>query len=65
MVSELLQKLENEHGITPSQAQGILNTIAMHIKEKFPMVGGMIDNVIGGNTSSASTNSTAFPDIDQ
>ena len=54
MFSELLQKLESEHGIDPAKGHGILNTIAEHIKEKFPMVGGMLDNVLGEHNSSSS-----------
>lgn len=59
MLSELLQKLEAEHGIDPAQGTNILNTIAQHIKEKFPMVGGMIDNLFAGQgttTTSAADN---------
>jgi len=56
MLSELLQKLETEHGISPEQGSNILNTIAGHIKEKFPMVGGMIDNLLG--TQTATTDAT-------
>lgn len=47
MLTELLQKLESQHGIAPSQGQNILSTIAQHIKEQFPMVGGMLDKAFG------------------
>ncbi len=47
MISELLQKLESEHGISPDQGNGIVNTIVQHLKEKFPQVGGMIDSAFG------------------
>ncbi|MEO8861314.1 MAG: hypothetical protein ABI358_07815 [Ginsengibacter sp.] len=54
MLSELLQKLETEHGIPPAQGSGIINTIIEHVKAKFPQVGGMIDSVLGSQMSSTS-----------
>ncbi len=54
MLSELLQKLENEHGISPDQGNSIVNTIVQHLKEKFPQVGGMIDGVLGTGASAPS-----------
>jgi len=57
MLQDLIKKLEAEHGIAPEQGNGILNTIVQHIKEKFPMVGQMLDNTIGSSSSSA-TNTT-------
>ena len=54
MLSELLQKLETEHGIPPAQGSGIINTIIEHVKEKFPQVGGMIDSVLGSQMSGTS-----------
>ena len=62
MLSELIEKLEREHGISTAQSHGILNTIAQHIKEKFPMVGGMIDNIFGSDAASPSTNNTDIQD---
>lgn len=53
-MEELLQKLQNIHGLSPEQAHGILNTITSYIKEKFPMVGGAIDNLFPSGTTSAS-----------
>jgi hypothetical protein len=44
-MQELIQKIQNEHGLTAEQAHGILNTIKDFVKEKFPMIGGAIDNV--------------------
>jgi hypothetical protein len=50
-MEELIQKLQSVHGLSVEQSKGILNTIAGYIKEKFPMVGGAIDNLF--QTSSA------------
>lgn len=44
-MQELIQKLQDTHGLNPQQAHGILNTIKEFIKEKFPMIEGAIDNL--------------------
>jgi hypothetical protein len=55
-MEELLQKLQNVHGLSAEQSQGILTTITGYIKEKFPMVAGAIDNLFqSGTTPSAGT----------
>ena len=46
MMEELISKLQENHGLTAEQSYGILNTIKEFIKEKFPMVGGAIDNLL-------------------
>ncbi len=54
-MQELIDKLKNTHGLSTEQSHSILNTITSFIKEKFPMVGGAIDNLFpSGTTSSAS-----------
>ena len=64
-MEELIKKLQLTHGLSAEQAQSILNTIAGFIKEKFPMVGGAIDNLFqsgttpsGPGTTPADVNST-------
>jgi|ERR1017187_383337 hypothetical protein len=54
-MDELLQKLQSLHGLTAEQSRGILGTITAHIKEKFPMVAGAIDNLFPQGTTSPST----------
>ena len=54
-MEELIQKLQSVHGLSTEQSHGILNTIVTFIKEKFPMVGGAIDNLFQTDTTSAST----------
>ena len=59
-MEELIQKLQDVHGLSPEQSHGILNTITSYIKEKFPMVGGAIDNLFAsGTTPAAPTDATA------
>ena len=52
-MEELIQKLQNIHGLSAEQSQGILTTISSYIKEKFPMVGGAIDNLFQSGTTPA------------
>lgn len=59
-MQELIQKLQNEHGLNPEQSHGILNTIKDFIKEKFPMMAGAVDNLfpaetVTGNNSESNT----------
>ena len=59
-MEELIQKLQSIHGLSAEQSHGILNTITGYIKEKFPMVGGAIDNLFqSGTTPSAPGTSPA------
>lgn len=44
-MNELIQKLQDLHGLSTDQSKGILTTISGYIKEKYPMVGGAIDNI--------------------
>ena len=56
-MEELIQKLQSEHGLSAEQSHGILNTVVTFVKEKFPMVGGAIDNLFHtGAGSSAPVN---------
>jgi len=55
MLAGLLEKLEQEQGIAPAQGSNILNTIAQHIKEQFPQIGGMLDNVLGTQSPNATS----------
>ncbi len=57
-MEELIQKLQNDHGLSADQSHGILNTITGFIKEKFPMVGGAIDNLFQSGTTPSATGTT-------
>ena len=58
-MEELIQKLQNIHGLSAEQSQGILTTISSYIKEKFPMVGGAIDNLFQSGTTPAAGTTAA------
>lgn len=57
-MEELIQKLQNIHGLSAEQSHGILNTITGYIKEKFPMVSGAIDNLFQSGTTPSSPGTT-------
>src|SRR5678810_975905 len=61
-MQELLDKLKNVHGLSTEQSHGILNTIKEYIKEKFPMVGGAVDNLFPPNNGAA-TGTTSTGDL--
>ena len=59
-MEELIQKLQNIHGLSAEQSHGILNTITTYVKEKFPMVGSAIDSLFhSGKTPAESTTTPA------
>jgi hypothetical protein len=57
-MEELIKKLQANHGLSAEQSQGILNTIADYIKEKFPMLGGAIDNLFQSGTTPSAPGTT-------
>ena len=50
-MEELIQKLQSAHGLSVEESHKILGTIANYLKEKFPMVGGAIDNLFQSGTT--------------
>src|SRR5665213_1668076 len=50
-MEELIQKLQSAHGLSAEESHKILGTIAGYLKEKFPMVGGAIDNLFQSGTT--------------
>lgn len=52
-MNELIQKLQDMHGLSAEQSHGILGTITGYIKEKVPMAAGMIDNLLNSATNTA------------
>lgn len=52
-MEELIKRLTENAGITPEQAVKSLETIKDYVKEKFPMLGGAVDNLFGGSSDSS------------
>lgn len=48
-MNELIEKLKTEAGLTDEQAAKAIQTIVGFVKEKFPMLGGAVDNIFGSN----------------
>jgi len=44
-MNELVEKLVAEANITPEQATKAIQSIADFVKEKFPMLGGAVDQI--------------------
>lgn len=47
-MQELINRLTTEAGISAAQATKSLETIKNFVKEKFPMLGGAVDNMFAG-----------------
>jgi hypothetical protein len=48
-MNELLNKLVSEAGLTPEQAAKTLEVIKSYVTEKFPMLGGAVENLLGSS----------------
>ncbi|HEX8461703.1 MAG TPA: hypothetical protein VF623_09745 [Segetibacter sp.] len=55
-MQEIIERLTTQAGLTPEQAQKAVETIAGFVKEKFPMLGGAVDQIFtsGGSGSGSS-----------
>ena len=47
-MDELVDRLKSEAGLTDEQAHKALETIKNFVVEKFPMMEGMVGNLLGG-----------------
>ena len=50
-MNEIVERLTKEANLTPEQAQKALETIANYVKEKFPMLGGAVDQMFASGGS--------------
>lgn len=46
-VSELKERLKTQAGLSDEQAQKVIETIKAFVVEKFPMLSGAVDNLLG------------------
>ena len=57
-MQEIIDQLTEKVGLTPEQAQKAIETIAEYVKDKFPMLGGAVDQIFnsggGANNSGGS-----------
>ncbi len=47
-MNELIERLTQEANLTPEQAHKAVEAIAGYVKEKFPMLGGAVDQIFTG-----------------
>ena len=52
---ELITLLQEKAGISQEQAIKAVDTIKDFVKEKFPMMAGAVDSLLGANDSSTSS----------
>ncbi len=53
-MNEIIERLTKEANLSPEQAQKAIETIANFVKEKFPMIGGAVDQIFTGSGTSGS-----------
>ena len=46
-VSELIEKLKSGAGLSDDQAKKVIDTIKNFVGEKYPMLRGAVDNMLG------------------
>lgn len=54
MVQELISQIVEKTGIPADKAQQVLGVVANFVKQKYPMVGSQIDNVLGAGGNQGS-----------
>jgi hypothetical protein len=60
-MNEIVERLTTHAGLSPEQAQKAVETIADFVKEKFPMLGGAVDQIFtGGAGGSGNTGLGGF-----
>jgi hypothetical protein len=62
-MQELITRLTEKAGISAEQATKTIDTIKEFVKEKFPMLGGAVDNMFAGSADTA--NATEAPKAEE
>jgi polyhydroxyalkanoate synthesis regulator phasin len=55
-MNELIDRLVNEAKLTPEQAHKAVETVANFVKDRFPMLGGAVDQVFGAGNKNDDIN---------
>lgn len=63
-MQELIDQLTQKAGLSTEQAQKAIATVKDFVKEKFPMMAGAVDNLLGATTETAA-NASASVAADQ
>ena len=60
-MQELITRLTEKAGISTEQANKVLDTVKDFVKEKFPMMAGAVDNLLGADNNDAPTATVSTP----
>jgi hypothetical protein len=60
-MKELIDRLTASAGISAEQASKAIDTIKAYVKEKFPMLGGAVDNMFAEQSQAAAQPATETP----
>ena len=58
-MNDLVKQIVEKTGVPADKAQQVLGVVGNFIKQKFPMIAGQVDSVLGGSGDSAGSNSAA------
>lgn len=50
-MQQLIQRITEKTGVTPEQAELVLEVVAGFVKEKFPLLHGNVDSILGTKSS--------------
>jgi hypothetical protein len=65
MLQELIQKLQNDHGLSAEQSQGVVSTVTGFIKEKFPMMKDSIEKMVTSKTEEPKVSAFSQPEAEK
>ena len=63
-MQELIDQLTQKAGLSTDQATKAIATIKDFVKDKFPMMAGAVDNLLGSTTETAATATAEAPKTD-
>ena len=52
-MQEIIEQLTEKVGLTPELAQKAIETIAAYVKDKFPMLGGAVDQIFSNKSDNS------------
>jgi uncharacterized protein YjbJ (UPF0337 family) len=64
-MQELITKVAEKAGISAEQATKAVDAIKDFVKEKFPMMAGAVDNLLGAETTTTTTTTTSTTTVAQ
>jgi len=64
-MQELITRLTEKAGLSADQAAKAIDTVKDFIKEKFPMLGGAVDNMFPASADNTATANTGAPKADE